>query len=116
MPTRIVIAEDETLVRLDLEQDLSAGGFDVCGVARDGVYAVPAVVVPEADTAVGGAARRLRGGHAVDVEEERRDAAVHRPGPVQRHVVGKALDQAAAQGALVVAQDGKAAERLEVGD
>jgi len=40
MPTRILIAEDETLVRLDLEQVLSAGGFDVCGVARDGLEAV----------------------------------------------------------------------------
>jgi response regulator NasT len=40
MQTRILVAEDETLVRLDLEQVLRAGGFDVCGVARDGLEAV----------------------------------------------------------------------------
>jgi response regulator NasT len=37
---RILVAEDETLIRLDLERLLGASGFDVCGIARDGVEAV----------------------------------------------------------------------------
>lgn len=40
MGTRIVIAEDETLIRLDVERLLGAAGFDVVGVARDGAEAV----------------------------------------------------------------------------
>jgi AmiR/NasT family two-component response regulator len=37
---RILIAEDETIIRLDLRELLEASGFDVCGEARDGVEAV----------------------------------------------------------------------------
>lgn len=37
---RILIAEDETIIRLDLRAMLEAGGFEVCGEARDGVEAV----------------------------------------------------------------------------
>ena len=40
MGTRIVIAEDETLIRLDVERLLGGTGFDVVGVARDGAEAV----------------------------------------------------------------------------
>jgi two-component system, response regulator PdtaR len=40
MTKTILVAEDETLIRLDLERLLSAAGFEVCGVARDGVEAV----------------------------------------------------------------------------
>ncbi len=37
---RILIAEDETIIRLDLRATLEASGYDVCGEARDGVEAV----------------------------------------------------------------------------
>ncbi|HUK44858.1 MAG TPA: response regulator [Gaiellaceae bacterium] len=37
---RILIAEDETIIRLDLRSLLETHGFDVCGEARDGVEAV----------------------------------------------------------------------------
>jgi response regulator NasT len=35
-----VVAEDQALIRLDLERLLEAAGFDVCGLARDGQEAV----------------------------------------------------------------------------
>ena len=37
---RILIAEDETLIRLDLRSLLESAGFDVCAEARDGIEAV----------------------------------------------------------------------------
>jgi two-component system, response regulator PdtaR len=37
---RILIAEDETIIRLDLRALLEKAGFDVCAEARDGVEAV----------------------------------------------------------------------------
>jgi AmiR/NasT family two-component response regulator len=37
---RILVAEDETIIRLDLRSLLEANGMDVCGEARDGVEAV----------------------------------------------------------------------------
>jgi AmiR/NasT family two-component response regulator len=37
---RILIAEDETIIRLDLKGLLERAGFDVCAEARDGVEAV----------------------------------------------------------------------------
>lgn len=37
---RVLIAEDETIIRLDLATLLQANGFDVCGEARDGIEAV----------------------------------------------------------------------------
>jgi AmiR/NasT family two-component response regulator len=37
---RIVVAEDQALIRLDLERLLDAAGFEVCGAARDGLEAV----------------------------------------------------------------------------
>lgn len=37
---RILVAEDETLIRLDLKQILERAGFDVCAEARDGEEAV----------------------------------------------------------------------------
>jgi AmiR/NasT family two-component response regulator len=37
---RILVAEDETIIRLDLRALLEQAGFDVCGEARDGVEAV----------------------------------------------------------------------------
>ena len=38
--TRILIAEDETIIRLDLRTLLERAGFDVCAEARDGEEAV----------------------------------------------------------------------------
>jgi len=37
---RILIAEDETIIRLDLRDLLERAGFDVCAEAKDGVEAV----------------------------------------------------------------------------
>ncbi|MGZ4388702.1 MAG: response regulator, partial [Gaiellaceae bacterium] len=37
---RVLVAEDETLIRLDLRGLLEANGFVVCGEARDGAEAV----------------------------------------------------------------------------
>ena len=37
---RILVAEDETIIRLDLRDLLERAGFDVCAEARDGVEAV----------------------------------------------------------------------------
>ncbi len=39
-PLRILIAEDETIIRLDLRSLLETAGFDVCAEARDGQEAV----------------------------------------------------------------------------
>jgi two-component system, response regulator PdtaR len=39
-PVRILIAEDETIIRLDLRDLLERAGFEVCAEARDGVEAV----------------------------------------------------------------------------
>jgi two-component system, response regulator PdtaR len=38
--TRVLIAEDESLIRLDVRRLLEAAGFEVCGEARDGLEAV----------------------------------------------------------------------------
>jgi response regulator NasT len=37
---RVLVAEDETIIRLDLRSMLEASGYEVCGEARDGVEAV----------------------------------------------------------------------------
>ena len=37
---RILIAEDETIIRLDLRRLLERAGYEVCAEARDGVEAV----------------------------------------------------------------------------
>lgn len=39
-PLRILIAEDETIIRLDLRSLLESSGFEVCAEARDGQEAV----------------------------------------------------------------------------
>jgi response regulator NasT len=39
-PTRVLIAEDEALIRLDLREMLEEDGYDVCGEAGDGASAV----------------------------------------------------------------------------
>jgi CheY-like chemotaxis protein len=37
---KILIAEDETIIRLDLRELLEQAGFEVCAEARDGIEAV----------------------------------------------------------------------------
>ena len=49
---RVLIAEDESLIRLDLRQLLERAGLDVCAEAHDGVEAVELAREPEPDIAV----------------------------------------------------------------
>ncbi len=49
---RILIAEDETLIRLDLRQLLEAAGFEICAEARDGEEAVELARREQPDLAV----------------------------------------------------------------
>ena len=49
---RVLIAEDETLIRLDLRGMLEAAGFDVCAEAHDGVEAVELAAAAAPDIAV----------------------------------------------------------------
>ena len=49
---RILIAEDETLIRLDLRQLLEAAGFEICAEARDGEEAVELARSERPDLAV----------------------------------------------------------------
>jgi response regulator NasT len=49
---RILVAEDETIIRLDLRSLLEGAGFDVCAEARDGVEAVELARSEEPDLAV----------------------------------------------------------------
>jgi response regulator NasT len=49
---RVLIAEDETIIRLDLKDLLERAGFEVCAEARDGVEAVELAREREPDLAV----------------------------------------------------------------
>jgi response regulator NasT len=49
---RILVAEDETIIRLDLCALLEQAGFEVCGEARDGMEAVELARELEPDLAV----------------------------------------------------------------
>src|SRR5258707_2915313 len=49
---RILIAEDETIIRLDLRAMLERAGFDVCADARDGDEAVRLARSAEPDLAL----------------------------------------------------------------
>jgi AmiR/NasT family two-component response regulator len=49
---RILIAEDETIIRLDLRALLETAGFDVCAEAKDGLEAVELARKEEPDLAV----------------------------------------------------------------
>jgi len=49
---RILIAEDETIIRLDLKQLLEQAGFDVCAEAKHGVEAVQLAHSVQPDLAV----------------------------------------------------------------
>ena len=50
--TRILVAEDETIIRLDLRAMLERAGFDVCAEARDGDEAVRLARTMEPDLAL----------------------------------------------------------------
>jgi two-component system, response regulator PdtaR len=49
---RILIAEDETIIRLDLRDLLERAGFDVCAEAKDGEEAVQLARAEQPDVAV----------------------------------------------------------------
>jgi two-component system, response regulator PdtaR len=49
---RILIAEDETIIRLDLKELLERAGFEVCAEARDGAEAVELARSEQPDVAV----------------------------------------------------------------
>jgi two-component system, response regulator PdtaR len=49
---RILIAEDETIIRLDLRKLLEEAGHEVCAEARDGAEAVALVQAHEPDLAI----------------------------------------------------------------
>jgi response regulator NasT len=49
---RVLIAEDETIIRLDLRAMLEQAGYEVCGEARDGEEAVELARALEPDLAV----------------------------------------------------------------
>src|SRR5438128_1316431 len=49
---RVLVAEDETLIRLDLRELLEQAGFEVCAEARDGLEAVELAREVEPDVAV----------------------------------------------------------------
>jgi len=42
---RVVVAEDEAIIRLDIVETLTEGGFDVVGQAGDGARAIVLAIV-----------------------------------------------------------------------
>jgi AmiR/NasT family two-component response regulator len=50
--TRVLIAEDETIIRLDLRELLERSGFEVCAEARDGEEAVELARSEQPDVAI----------------------------------------------------------------
>ncbi len=49
---RVLVAEDETIIRLDLRAMLEQAGYEVCGEARDGIEAVELARTLEPDVAI----------------------------------------------------------------
>jgi len=49
---RILVAEDETIIRLDLKEILERAGYQVCGEARDGEEAVALAASERPDLAI----------------------------------------------------------------
>src|SRR6266571_68750 len=49
---KVLIAEDETIIRLDLRQILERAGLEVCAEARDGEEAVQLARIEEPDLAI----------------------------------------------------------------
>ena len=50
--TRVLIAEDETIIRIDLAEMLERAGFEVCAQARDGIEALELARSEQPDVAV----------------------------------------------------------------
>ena len=93
MTVRVLIAEDETIIRLDLRALLEANGYEVCGEARDGEEAVELARTLEPDVAL----MDVRMPRLDGVEAARRILA-NRPLPIvmltafdQRELVAKAV-------------------------
>ncbi len=49
---RVLVAEDETIIRLDLRAMLEQAGYEVCGEARDGIEAVELARTLQPDVAI----------------------------------------------------------------
>ena len=49
---RVLIAEDETIIRMDLAEMLERAGFEVVAQARDGIEAVDLAASEQPDIAV----------------------------------------------------------------
>jgi len=77
---------------------------------------VPGVVGPDPDLLGGQAGGHVRGGHALDVDQEGRHAAVHPGPPVHGDRIGQAVEEPLAQRALVGHDRGEAADRVKVVD
>jgi len=99
---RILIAEDETIIRLDLRGILERAGFEVCGEARDGQEAIDLARELEPDLAIMDVKMPL-----VDGIEAARRICAARPIPIvmltafsQRKLVAEAIE-AGAYGYLV---------------
>jgi len=73
---RILVAEDETLIRLDLCELLERAGHEVCAQAKDGAEAVIALVCAAVAYVLVVAVQR----------RPRRPAPVAQPGSVRRPV------------------------------
>jgi response regulator NasT len=91
---RVLVAEDETIIRLDLKQMLERYGFEVCAEARDGQEAVELARSTLPDVAV----LDVKMPHLDGVEAARRMLA-ERPLPIvlltafsDRSLVGRAID------------------------
>jgi hypothetical protein len=69
---------------------------------------VPRIVRPDPDLLVGQPGGHVGGGHALDVDQEGRHAAVHPGPPVHRDRVGQAVQEPLAQRALIGHDRGKA--------
>jgi DNA-binding NarL/FixJ family response regulator len=99
---RILIAEDETIIRLDLRGILEKAGFEVCGEARDGREAIDLARELEPDLAI----MDVKMPEVDGIEAARRICA-ERPIPIvmltaysQRRLVTEAIE-AGAYGYLV---------------
>jgi DNA-binding NarL/FixJ family response regulator len=94
---RILIAEDETIIRLDLRGLLEKAGFEICGEARDGQEAIDLARSVEPDLAI----LDVKMPQVDGIEAARRICA-ERPIPIvmltafsQRRLVVEAIDAGA---------------------
>ena len=90
----------------------------LAGIAEPLVQAerVPRVVRPDPDLRVGQPRGHLLGGHAIDVDQERRHAAVHPGPPVDGDRIGQAVEEPLPQRPLIGGDRRDASDRVEVVD